>query len=256
MDPITALTTAGAVVKIVSQVSITLFTFIQDMKQVNHNLSSFFVEVQVLKTALTSIADSLQSTSLRKSTNNKAEVDLWDSIDDALNECNKTCEELLEVLQGIGGNHTDPGSFKQAIRQIKLNWESENISLIRSRIQSHTTSLQLALQVINVYKSSLQLKLSVSFHELDRPSESEEILLAVVKSYEKDPGTTDTLDALLASHILAEVYFSKIYQAAKDNKIEVARALLDNGVNVDEMTLGFIPLLAAAKSGHVDIVRF
>jgi len=148
MDPITAITTAGTAVKVVSQVSTVLFTFIQDTKRVDNNLSSFFVEIQVLKTALTSIADSFQDTSLRKSTN--VQVDHWNSIDDALHECNKTCEELLGVLDGIRGDHKESTTLNRVVRQIKLDWESGTIGVLRSRIQCHTTSLQLALQIINV----------------------------------------------------------------------------------------------------------
>jgi hypothetical protein len=147
MDPSTVLTTTEAGLKAASQLSVALFTFIQDAKPIDQTLSSFFVDVQVLRAALTSIADSLLSTLLRKPTSTKADVDLWGSTDDVLHECNKTCEELLEILQGIRRNRSKSSSMQQT----KLDWESENIRFLRSKIQNGTTSLQSALQVINLW---------------------------------------------------------------------------------------------------------
>jgi hypothetical protein len=155
MDPCSALATAIAVTKVVSVVSAILFTFVQDTRHVDQSLKSFYTEIVVLQTAITSIAENLQSTSLRTSSSSaQIEADLWSSVNESLIECNKTCEELLVVLKNVSGG---PGSkpFRQTIKQIKLNWENENIQLLRSKVQIHSTSLQLALQVINVYVSNI-----------------------------------------------------------------------------------------------------
>jgi ribose 5-phosphate isomerase len=151
MDPVVALDTAAALVKVVKAVSTTLFLFIQDTRQVDQSLNSFYVEVTVLQTAIKSIAGSLQSSSVRTASSSRdlVEMELWGSVDDSLHECGKTCEELARVLANIRGDHGS-SVFGQTIKQVKLNLETENIHLLRSKVQIHSTSLQLALQVINV----------------------------------------------------------------------------------------------------------
>jgi hypothetical protein len=147
MDPISALGNATALVKVVIGVSTTLF----HARQVDQSLNSFWAEVTVLQSAIESIAGSLQSSSVRTASSSRGpvEMELWNSVDDSLHECRKTCDELATVLANIRGDH-ESNAFRQAIKQFKLNLETENIRLLRSKVQIHSTSLHLALQVINV----------------------------------------------------------------------------------------------------------
>ena len=41
--------------------------------------------------------------------------------------------------------------FVKAIKQIKVNWRSEDFGTLRQQLHSHGLAMQLALQTINVY---------------------------------------------------------------------------------------------------------
>jgi hypothetical protein len=155
MDPVSVCSTALSAIKAVFGVSTTLYAFVQDTKQVDHALAAFFAETTNLKTSITAIESGLKNPLLLQFTQSTAPDDqiyeLCISIDDALQDCRRTCDELDIVLRGIRGTHNDPRNpFRQALKAVKLNMDSESIVQLRAQINSHTSAMQLALQMINV----------------------------------------------------------------------------------------------------------
>ena len=59
MEPVTIVTTVLAVSKVVSQLAITLYTFVQSAREVDKSLGSLLAQVEGLKTAVTTIKKEL-----------------------------------------------------------------------------------------------------------------------------------------------------------------------------------------------------
>jgi len=149
MDPLSAGATAIAVA---TQVSTTLYTFVQDAKCIDESLASFLAETNNLKRSITAVEGSLQGLvlPLSQASNDEQMHELCSSVDDSLQDCGKTCEELNSVLLGIRGNSHSQNPLRQPLKAVRLNMNSDNIVRLRDQINSHNSALQLSLQMINV----------------------------------------------------------------------------------------------------------
>lgn len=153
IEPVTIVTTVLTVSKVVSQLAITLYSFVQSAREVDKSLGSLLAQVEGLKTAVTTIKRSLENPSLRTSkavNTDEDTVELWSSTEAALVECKETCEELDQLLRNMQGKGKR-GPIRLAIRQVKMDWESGKIGSLRRDIKSHSRTIQLALAMINLY---------------------------------------------------------------------------------------------------------
>ena len=151
MDPISIITTVGAVSHAVYQVSTTLYTFIQATKNVDQSVKSLYAEVDGLYRVLDAISSSLKDPTIRSTTATAQDSSkLWSSFDGSLSDCRETALALDDILKSVKGVSTRRNIFKLSIRQMKLNLNEDDIKNIRSQIHTHNMNLQMALQTINV----------------------------------------------------------------------------------------------------------
>jgi hypothetical protein len=130
MDPLTILTSVGTASKIISSVSTALYKFIQATKQVDKTVETLFGEVSTLGRSTDAIDSVLQQPSPQAIIRADLDSDLWKSVDGSLVECRKTLESLETLLVDLEAKK-DRKLFGKAIRQIKVNWRSEDFGTLR-----------------------------------------------------------------------------------------------------------------------------
>lgn len=155
MDPITILHLAGTVASLANAaygVGISIYTFVQDTKQVDQSVRGLSSEVKALGGACDLIGKRLydiiheydQDKSLEQSA-------LWECVSAQVDDCKETIEHLQDAIASVQQNKHN--FISQAWRQITLNMKAKNIGEVRNRIRSHTAGLQLVLQAIAMYTS-------------------------------------------------------------------------------------------------------
>jgi Fungal N-terminal domain of STAND proteins len=150
MDPLTIVASVAATSRVVTTISKTLFRFIRDTKQVDRTVDALLGEVNDLKRVISAIENVIQQPATQAVIQQDRECNLGNSVDDSLVECRTTLESLDRILQGIKVKKRSQSPFWQAVKQIKVNWNSEELGVLRGQMHSHCLSMQLALQTITV----------------------------------------------------------------------------------------------------------
>ena len=149
MEPLSVLTVVGATLRTIFTVSQSIYTFIDAIKKVDKSLENLDREIKGLNKVLHEIEKSLPrpNSSASKFVNN------WSLVQYATDDTLRTVSDLHRVLDRLGPPEKVKSGFKKAVKQVELNYKADEIQAIRSRIQWHAASLQLALQTV-----SLQVK--------------------------------------------------------------------------------------------------
>ena len=143
MDPVSIVALAGALTKGAYQVS----TFIASSASVETTLTELQAEVVGLGNVLKSIEQSLKGpAAARKGGGVIGEAELWTSLAFAIKDAERTIAALQGTVQGLLGTKS-AGFLKRIVKQAKLNLNADEISAIRARLHTHTSSLQAALQM-------------------------------------------------------------------------------------------------------------
>ena len=146
MDPVSIVSLASALTLAVYQVS----TFIASSASVETTLTELQNEVVGLGKVLKSIEHSLKGpAAARKGGGVVGEAELWTSLAFAIRDAERTITALRAIVQGLLG--TKPTNiFRRLAKQAKLTLNADEISAIRARIHTHTSSLQAALQMVTM----------------------------------------------------------------------------------------------------------
>ena len=151
MDPATILTLTISVSKVVYNCSLTLFQFIQDVSAADSTIGSLYSETETLRRTLESITNTLQSPSLQK----YKKQSLWKDVEACLRECEKTGQTLSGKLEKIRPRHEGKRNvMKVSLEIFKLNFKDDEIKTLRAQMLSHSSAMQIILQMINVHISS------------------------------------------------------------------------------------------------------
>ena len=143
MDPISIVTLAAALTQGAYQVS----TFIASSASVDNTLTELQTEVGGLAKVLKSIEQSLKGpAAARKGGGVVGEAELWTSLAFAIKDAERTIAALQGIVRGLLGTKST-NFLRRMVRQAKLNLNTDEITAIRARIHTHTSSLQAALQM-------------------------------------------------------------------------------------------------------------
>ena len=143
MDPVSIVSLAAALTQGVYQVS----TFIASSANVDTTLTELQTEVVGLGKVLKSIEQSLKGpAAARKGGGAVGEAELWTSLAFAIKDAQRTIAALQGIVQGLLGTKST-NIFRRMVKKAKLNLNADEISAIRARIHTHTSSLQAALQM-------------------------------------------------------------------------------------------------------------
>jgi hypothetical protein len=131
------------------QISASLYSFVDDARQVDSNVSSLIEEIRGLSQVLDAISKSLANNdSVGASPSTES---LLVNVDSSLKDCSNTLQKLDQMLKDLD----DKGSFRmnilrKPVKQVKLNMKMKDFLAFKQRVYSHYGSMQLALQTINV----------------------------------------------------------------------------------------------------------
>ena len=146
MDPLSILSAVSTVTKTTYWISSSLFTFIQSSRVIDKTLEELNREVKGLTKALESIELSLKDPAISRIKSGKDAKGPWGCLDVAVTDTQRTVNALKGIVEGLGVVKKSANPFKKTVKQVKLNLDTDQISGVRDRIHTHTTSLQLALQ--------------------------------------------------------------------------------------------------------------
>ena len=150
MDPLSILCAVSTTIKATYNISSTLFRFIQSTRVIDKSLEELNREVESLTKALEAIELSLKDPAIIRIKSGEGTKGPWDFLDVAVTDTQRTVNALDSIVEGLGVVKKSANPFKKAVKQVKLNLDGDQISKVKDRIHTHTTSLQLALQTASL----------------------------------------------------------------------------------------------------------
>ncbi len=150
MDPLSILGAVWTTTEITYAISSTLLRFIQSSRIIDKTLEELNCEVEGLTKALETIERSLRDPAIRRIKSGDDGKGPWGSLDIAVTDTQRTVNALKEIVEGLGMVNKSANPLKKAVKQVKLSLDADQISKVKDRIHTHTTSLQLALQTASL----------------------------------------------------------------------------------------------------------
>lgn len=143
MDPVSIAGAVGPTLKTLYTVTTTLYTFITSAKKVDKSLQDLNGEVRSLTRVLEDIETSLKDTVVAQTSFATSKTDgAWAPIHNATQDTHTTVEELDKVLSGLGPPGNLRNGFKKTVKQVQLNFHSDQITSIKLRVHWHSTTLR------------------------------------------------------------------------------------------------------------------
>ena len=132
-------------------ISAALYKLYRDTQNVNQTVEYLAKETRALAYACETIHEELREIvgdSAHKTSLYDKDGHLWLRISEQTKECEVTLGKLSAIVDKVQEHGSN--IFEQGRRQIRLNMRQEEIAGIRSRVQTHTQSLQTILLVVNM----------------------------------------------------------------------------------------------------------
>ena len=136
MDPASIAGLVGTTLRSLYSVTATLYTFVTSAKKVDKSLENLHGEVRGLVRVLEDIETFLRDHAI-SGTNA-----VWDPTYIAIKDTRRTIKTLQKVLDQLGPASKLTNGIKKALKQIQLNFNSDEIADIKSRIHWHSTILR------------------------------------------------------------------------------------------------------------------
>jgi hypothetical protein len=134
------------------QISASLYTFIDDTRNVDSNITGLCDEILGLSRVLDAISKSWSQSPLIALAQADPDGNLWISVKTSIDECKRTLEKLDRELNNVQKDSLfGKGFMRRPTKQLKLNMKMKDIHLYRQQVQSYSGGMQSALQMINVY---------------------------------------------------------------------------------------------------------
>ncbi|EMC96115.1 hypothetical protein BAUCODRAFT_25055 [Baudoinia panamericana UAMH 10762] len=155
IDPVNALGAASACIhfaKFAWSVGDALYKLVSDTRYINETVASLAREVKGLGDACNLVHQELDDVLRTSSGGANEQYDkgerLWRSVGSAIGACEETVKQLQRIVDDVKQEHE--GFLRQAGRQIRLNTHNEEMEAIRKRISTHTQSMGMILQMVNI----------------------------------------------------------------------------------------------------------
>jgi hypothetical protein len=144
MEPVSIASAAAAITACV-RLSTQLYTWIDEIRNVDGTLGAFFSEVNALAAVLEVVKLCSQHALVANVSERQDDRVCWDLVQKTLEDCATAVAELGQILIEIGGRRR----LGQLITNSVFNLKSRKLGLLRQKIQNYTTVLQMAMQMIN-----------------------------------------------------------------------------------------------------------
>ncbi|KAJ9611534.1 hypothetical protein H2200_004718 [Cladophialophora chaetospira] len=154
MDPLSITTGSLTIAKLCAQCIISLAVWVGEVRSVDERVELFCAEIKNLSSNLDAVNNTLLMPEFVQATNEASKmaiVDLWKQLKVSLGDCEKTMEQLRDILDSLkAGFGKGAGLFRRPIKQFRESLESGEISTLRERILFFTSSLGLTIQMLNL----------------------------------------------------------------------------------------------------------
>lgn len=143
MDAVSIAGLVGPTLSTLYTVTKTLYSFITSAKKVDKSLENLNGEVRGLTRALEDIETFLKDIVIAQTSHTTSMADgAWGPIYNAIKDTRRTVKALKKVLDGLGPPSQLTNGIKKTAKQIQLDFNSDEISNIKSRVQWHSTVLR------------------------------------------------------------------------------------------------------------------
>lgn len=145
MDPLTIATTVGGLSALIYQTSKTLYDFIEGTRLVDEKIDAIYAEIQSLARMVSSVESTIRAPALRSS----GPDDLWLRVEACLTQCQSMMQGFSQIVEKLESKRKST-PLRDAIRYFRLTLNEDELVSIRARIQTHTQSLSLIVQTLNL----------------------------------------------------------------------------------------------------------
>jgi Fungal N-terminal domain of STAND proteins len=162
MDPLSIITVVASISKTVFGVSATLYTFVNETRNVDQTVKDLATEVDALSRALTQVEAVLQSPTVvaaEKCVSADENKQLWHTVYGSVGDCQKTVERIDSALDEVRKRRSSWAA--QALRQVKLKLGKDEINSLRAQTHTHCSALKMALQMVNMFVPYLYILLGI-----------------------------------------------------------------------------------------------
>lgn len=137
---------AAAIALSCFKVSTLMYHWIEEVREVDGTLKAFSAEINALSAVLDAVQSCSQDALATEMSQRQGTGAFWVLVERTLEDCGKVMAELDRVLTDIRSRRR----FGQLITNSTLNANTGKMAMLRQQVQSYTTILQMALQMINV----------------------------------------------------------------------------------------------------------
>ena len=151
MDPLSIAASATALAASCAKVSAVLYTWVDETRNVDTNVSGFCEEVLSLSRILDAIGKSIKENPIINGPGSDQDNELWSNFKVTLDDCQATLDKLNDKLEDV--QNATPfgfGILRRPVKQIRLSLKMKEIEVYRQRIQHYNGAMQLPLQMINM----------------------------------------------------------------------------------------------------------
>jgi hypothetical protein len=150
-DPLSICASVITVAGLVCQSAISLISFIEGAIHIDQSVLALQDEFNSLKNVASAIAETVSSPSIR----DQAWLDddaqkVFNLLEGSLKGCSDNLQCFKTALIEVKSSRFTAKALRQPITQIKLDMKSRQIMLLRGQIASHSSAMQLGLQIINL----------------------------------------------------------------------------------------------------------
>ena len=156
MDPLSIVLAIGTLCTTCSAVTLQLRKISQDTTNVDRSVTELQSEVDAIKKSfelVNKVVDSDLVVKAEKRATREERDELWSSVHGILSDCGTTLTRLEQSFEDFvpkGANR-----LRQCIRSVRLNMKQDDIRGVRSQLKTHSSALQIVLQMVNLRATRL-----------------------------------------------------------------------------------------------------
>ena len=151
MDPLSIAASATGLAVTAAKLSSVLYSWVDETRNVDTNVSGFCEEILSLSRLLEAIGRSIKENPVINAPGLDQDNELWSNFNLTLDDCHTTLDKLGQKLEEVQNSTLFGLSIlRRPVKQIRLSLKMKEIEVYRQRIQYYNGALQLPLQMINV----------------------------------------------------------------------------------------------------------
>jgi hypothetical protein len=156
MDPLSIAATSAGLAVSCGKISALLYIWIEETRNVDTAVSDFHEETVALSRTLDAMSKNLKQSNTAVAATSGTNDELWVSLNATLEDCENTLIKLDRKLEEVNAPPVAGLTLlRRPIKLLRLNLRMKDVAVFRERIQHYNVAMQLPLQMIGVFVSTL-----------------------------------------------------------------------------------------------------